>query len=566
MKSLPTQLLLFLRHRPSRRNVVLLLRFLGLLGLMIVAFSILFHFLMAMEGQRHSWLTGFYWTLTVMSTLGFGDITFHSDLGRAFSIVVLLSGIVFMLILLPFTLIQFFYAPWMEAQAAARAPRELPPETNGHVVLTRYDPVTAALIARLRQMGYDYVVLVPEQDEALRLHDMQVRVMIGDLDSPDTYRLCRATRAAMVVTTQSDPVNSNVAFTSQEVAPHVPIVATADAATAARVLRMAGCDHVLQLPELMGESLARRTIGGDAVSHVIGSLDPLLIAEANASRTPLVGKTIAENRLGDLGVTVVGVWERGVFKVANPDTMIGPTTVLVLAGTREQLDRYDEAFAIYNVSGEPVVLIGAGRVGRATARALADRGIECVVLEKDPAAAARAREARTVVGDAGDVEVLNQAGIDKAPAVLITTHDDAVNVYLTILLRNLRPDIQIVSRATLERNVSTLHRAGADFVISMASMGVGMVMNLLAQASLLTVAEGLNIVRVKMPPALAGRTLAETALRRDTGATILAVVHDGQVRVNPNPREPLPQAGDLLMVATSEAEAKVLEKYGTAGR
>ena len=42
------------------------------------------------EGQAHSWLTGLYWTLTVMSTLGFGDITFHSDLGRAFSIVVLM--------------------------------------------------------------------------------------------------------------------------------------------------------------------------------------------------------------------------------------------------------------------------------------------------------------------------------------------------------------------------------------------------------------------------------------------------------------------------------------------
>jgi spermidine/putrescine transport system permease protein len=54
------------------------------------------------EGQDHSWLTGVYWTLTVMSTLGFGDITFTSDLGRLFSIVVLLSGIFMLLIVLPF--------------------------------------------------------------------------------------------------------------------------------------------------------------------------------------------------------------------------------------------------------------------------------------------------------------------------------------------------------------------------------------------------------------------------------------------------------------------------------
>ena len=58
-----------------------------------------------------------------MSTLGFGDITFHTDLGRIFSIVVLISGMIFLLILLPFTFIEFFYAPWMNAQAATRAPR-----------------------------------------------------------------------------------------------------------------------------------------------------------------------------------------------------------------------------------------------------------------------------------------------------------------------------------------------------------------------------------------------------------------------------------------------------------
>ena len=46
-----------------------------------------------------------------MSTLGFGDITFHSDLGRLFSLIVLLSGVVLLLIMLPFAFIRYFYAP-----------------------------------------------------------------------------------------------------------------------------------------------------------------------------------------------------------------------------------------------------------------------------------------------------------------------------------------------------------------------------------------------------------------------------------------------------------------------
>ena len=58
---------------------------------MVCVYSILFHFLMIIENREFSWITGFYWTLTVMSTLGFGDITFATDIGKVFSIIVLMS-------------------------------------------------------------------------------------------------------------------------------------------------------------------------------------------------------------------------------------------------------------------------------------------------------------------------------------------------------------------------------------------------------------------------------------------------------------------------------------------
>src|SRR5690606_4304254 len=152
---------------------------------------------------------------------------------------------------------------------------------------------------------------------------------LGDLDNPETYRLARAPQAAMVVTMASDVVSTNVAFTVREVAPSVTVIATVQDATSRTVLELAGCDHVLQIGELMGETLARRTIGGDAVTHIIGEVKDLCIAEANATRTPLVGKTLRENQLAELGVSVVGVWERGRFEIAGPDTVIGPSTVLV---------------------------------------------------------------------------------------------------------------------------------------------------------------------------------------------------------------------------------------------
>ena len=194
MKFLTAQLTHFLKPATSRRNIRLLLRFLLVLTLMVTVYSILFHVLMVFERREHSWITGLYWTLTVMSTLGFGDITFTSDLGRLFSIIVLLSGMVFLLILLPFTFIEFFYAPWMKAQEELRAPRQLPERTSGHVILTNMDPVSKALMQKLTHYGYPYALLVYDLDEALRLHDLGFQVVLGESDRPETYHLVRAER------------------------------------------------------------------------------------------------------------------------------------------------------------------------------------------------------------------------------------------------------------------------------------------------------------------------------------------------------------------------------------
>src|SRR5690606_6841292 len=128
--------------------LLILLKLLTVFVVLVSVYTVAFQYLTAIEGQRHSWPTAVYWVLVVMSTLGFGDITFASDAGRVFSVIVLLSGTIFMLVLLPFMFIQFFYVPWLEAQESARAPRKLPAKVANHVILTGLGSVETAL-ARL---------------------------------------------------------------------------------------------------------------------------------------------------------------------------------------------------------------------------------------------------------------------------------------------------------------------------------------------------------------------------------------------------------------------------------
>jgi len=560
LKTLPV-VLSTLRSRRGQRNLDLLTRFLITLFTLIAIYSVLFHLIMEREGQEHSWFTGLYWTLTVMSTLGFGDITFHSDLGRAFSVLVLTSGVLFLLILLPFTFIEFFYGPWIQAQAAARAPREVPASVSGHVLLTHHDVLTSALIRRLDQHRIPYALLVSGVDEALRRHDAGLNVVMGELDDADAWRRAGVERASLVLSTAGDFRNTNATFTVRALSEHVPIITTADDEASVEILRRAGSRHVLRLEELMGQAFAHRTFVRGAQAHVIGRFGKLLVAEANAHRTPLVGRTLRDSGLRqNVGVSVVGVWERGRFAPPHPETEIHDNTFLVLAGEQEHLTRYNELFCIYNVSEAPVTILGGGRVGQATARSLAEQGIDYRIVEKVPE---RVRDARrAIVGDAAKLEVLRKAGIETTPTVLVTTHDDDLNIYLTGFCRSLRPNVQIISRATLERSVATLHRAGADIVMSYAGTGASTIMNTLQPHKILMVAEGLDLIRLPVPAELAGKRVSESGIREQTGCTIVGIGSEDAMETVPGPDAILPAGADILMIGTADSEETFLKRWG----
>ncbi len=560
MKALIAVISAFKENRSSSANLRTLLRLFGIMFAMIAIYSVLFHVLMESEGQRHSWLTGLYWTLTVMTTLGFGDITFQGDIGRLFSIFVLVTGVMFMLVMLPFTFIQFFYAPWMEAQSRAKAPRELPEETRRHVIFTRHDPISHALIPMLERYGHPYVILCPGAAEALELFNQGLRVAVGDLDDPETYRRMRLDRAAMLVTTRSETLNTNITFTAREFAPNVPIVATSGSDPGRDMLELAGASLVLRLDETMAQALARRVIGNNNVAHVIGDSHGLLIAEANAAGTTLVGHTIAESMIRQrTGLSVIGVWDQGRLKVVEPSMPIHRQTVFVLAGTQEQIDLYNREFS--KTGGEPaqVVIVGGGRVGRLTSKALAQAGFKPVIIEKLAERVAGHPEA--VIGDVTHMDVLRKAHAREASAVIITPHDDDTNISLTIFFRRLRANLQIIARCSLERNVRTLHRAGADLVLSTASMGANMIFNELRDTDHLLLAEGVSLFPSPVPASMAGRLVAECAVRSETGCTIIAIEHAGERSINPDPGHRLPEGGTMLLIGTLEAEEKFIRRF-----
>ena len=104
----------------------------------------------------------------------------------------------------------------MEYQTGARIPRKFEGAEQKHLILTHYDSVSHDLMDKLNQFGYPFVLIIEQLKDALRLHDMQIPVMLGKLDEVETFQNAGIKSSAIVVATDDDIRNVNVAFRARK--------------------------------------------------------------------------------------------------------------------------------------------------------------------------------------------------------------------------------------------------------------------------------------------------------------------------------------------------------------
>lgn len=565
MKFLTSQLLSLLIPKQVRPNLRALVSYTLLLVVTVALFSVGFHLIMLhAEGQEHSWVTGVYWALTVMTTLGFGDITFHSDLGRLFSVVVLLTGVVLLLIVLPFVFIRFFYAPWMESRMKFHAPRVVPPGTKGHVILCRLDSLATSLMARLQLHGIPHFVIEPDPVKAVQLHIDGVPVVTGGVEDRATYEALEVAHARLVVANCADTTNTNITLTIRDISPEVPIASLAERDQSVDLLELSGSNHVLPLKQELGTHLANRVNAGHLHCHVVGRMGELLIAEFPVHNTPLVGRSLRDMQLRDtLGMNVVAVWEKGRLVPVTPDTILADGSFPVVMGSEEQITNLDTYLVIYNTNFNPVLVIGGGKVGCVTTQALRKRGVTVHMIERDEALRSSLEGVadQLFIGDAADRNLLMSAGLADAPSVLLTTNDDAMNIYLSVYCRRLNPELRVISRITHERNIEAIHRAGADFVLSYSSLGAEGVISLLQSRESVILGEGFDLFYVPVPASLIGKTLATSHIRARTGLNVLALrLLSGEV-VPATASMALEEGCELVMLGSEPQRRDFIEEF-----
>jgi Trk K+ transport system NAD-binding subunit len=422
------------------------------------------------------------------------------------------------------------------------------------------------LVRRLELSNVPAFIIEPDAEAALRMRDGGLPVVTGELDAVETLAAAGADRARLVLANAKDTVNANIALTVREVSKSVEIAALADFEDSIDILEMSGATHVLPLTRRLGEHLANRVSVGRARASEIGRFHDLVLAEFHVQNTQFEGQTIRETRLREeIGASIVGVWERGQLVPAAPNVQLSALGIPVVVGTAEQIEELNRRLVDHDngYKTEPVLVLGGGRVGRAVARALKKRDIPVHMVERNAALERKitAIPDRLFLGNAADREVLIRAGIREAPSVVLTTHDDATNVYLTLYCRRLNPGARILTRVTHERNVAAIQRAGADFVLSYVSLAVQTVFAIAQRREVIVLGEGVDLFYIPVPNSISGKTLIETAIGARTGLNVIAIDEDGKILTDVGPGRPLPRGTSLLALGSAEQRRRFAELY-----
>ncbi len=210
------------------------------------------------------------------------------------------------------------------------------------------------------------------------------------------------------------------------------------------------------------------------------------------------------------------------------------------------------------------IVCGYGHVGRQVAEDLEAWGGQCVVVEVDPPEDGTLDHTLHLVGDATQDQVLEAAGIERAAGLVVSTRDDATNVFITLTARALNPELVIVARSNLPSTDQKLRNAGATHVISPYTIAGRRIATQLLYPSITAFLDELvhvsgtdlsmDELRVLPNSGLAGATLAGAEIRSRIGANVIAVRREGSPKVvtNPPPDYQMEPGDVLVVLATPE--------------
>jgi Trk K+ transport system NAD-binding subunit len=507
------------------------------------------------EGQERDFWTALGWAAETLTTTGYGnDSHWESPL-----MVVYVSSVQFFGIMIAYAIIPIVLIPWFESRFEQRLPQILP-DLRDFVLIYGWGPAVSSLVRDMRRQAIHAVILEGNESRARWLRDQGHAVVYASLDE-GALDLAGIERCRALIANGEDHDNATVISIARQQGFTGPIYALVDIPKHRRPILLAGADVVYSpmhsiaagLAAKASERLAPRVTG----VHLLG--DDIEIAELRIpARSEFANKSLVELDLRRrTGATILGQWIAGEFRTTpTASTKLEPGAIAVALGSPQAIARLGELGTLVDRRA-PLLVLGYGEIGQKLVEMLESVGETVRVLAKDP------HERLDVCGDALDEQVLEQAQISAARSVLLAFSDDSTTLFAVTIIRDLCPHLPIIAAVDRAENVTRVHRAGADFALSISQVTAQLLGYKLFGERFVAAEPRVSVFEAN-GAAFAGLTLANARIFERSGCIVVAIRRQQQTTTELGASSLISLGETLYLVGSGEAADRFFKVFPAA--
>jgi Trk K+ transport system NAD-binding subunit len=492
----------------------------AVLMVIVLAATLLYEAGMAkLEGKPRTFWQSFGWATETLSTTGYGsDSQWHHPAMVLLAAVVQFVGVVSVPLLVALLLV-----PFLAQQFEARVPRRAPENLNNHVIVYRFSPVVESLLQKLKASNVPSIVVELDEQRARAVMETQQAVVFTRAEE-DALDAARLNSARAIVANGTDQENAALVLRARQSGFKGVIYAFVEDPAHRKAMELAGATAVYTPRHIVAAALAAHA--SDTLSPRLPGLEQIrgiVRREVRVSPAgPAAGRTIGDVRIP---AVIAGQWHRSHLQSRCTPTMrIEPSALLDLVGTPESIEQSAEILGAVPMRQEGFFLVaGFGEVGRKVRQLLVDAGEEVRVVERIAAPDV------DVVGDVLDSSVLERAGVAECRSLILALDSDDATLFAAVIARDAAPDIPVIARVNHARNLDNIHRAGADYALSISDISGDMLYAKLLGGSTRIREEHRRVTRMHGSE-LSGRSVSELQARHE-GISVLAIETDGEVRL-----------------------------------
>ena len=400
---------------------------------------------------------------------------------------------------------------------------------------------------RLSREGHDVAVVELDASRLRQLSDdLDVLTVEGSGTHPATLRRAGVEQAELLVAvTSNDEVNLISSLLAKSIGVPRTVVrieaAELRGADAEGVRLASGADLVIDPDaEAAAEVLELLDFpGADEVAFMAGG-EVIVIGARLPADAPLIGRTlkdIGEEFEPDWDFVVGSIGRGEETIIPRRDHRLEPGDHVRVAMKRRARKMVGQLLGIDRSSLNRVMLLGGGRTAEILAERLCSRGVQVVIVERNPARARVLAEnlddTLVLEGDIADADLLEEADVGRYDMVVALTGEDDANILACLYAKSVGAGetVAVVHRLAL---LNLLGQAGIDVALSPRTATANGVLRFVRGdvAAVATFLQGdAEVIELEIAP----DSPADGALVKDLGlpkdVLIGAFVRDGKAQI-----------------------------------